>query len=63
MIYLLYFIFFIYCYIIFKRILKEFQDGFDWFPAAFYGLIFLISCTFAWIFIFGIYYWIESELA
>ena len=63
MIYLLYIIFFFCYFIIYNRILKEFQDGFDWFLAALYGFIFLISCALVWIFIFGIYYWIESELA
>jgi len=62
MIYLLYVIFFTCSFIIFNRILKEFYDSFDWFSAALYGLIFLISCTLLWIFIFGIYYWIIGEV-
>ncbi|MCH1432977.1 MAG: hypothetical protein L7U54_01855 [Flavobacteriaceae bacterium] len=62
MIYLLYVIFFTCSFIIFNRILKEFYDSFDWFSAALYGLIFLISCALLWIFIFGIYYWIIGEV-
>jgi uncharacterized BrkB/YihY/UPF0761 family membrane protein len=62
MIYLLYVIFFTCSFIIFNRILKEFYDSFDWFSAALFGLIFLISCTLLWIFIFGIYYWIIGEV-
>jgi len=62
MIYLLYVIFFICCFIIFNRILKEFYDSFDWFSAALYGLIFLIPCALLWIFIFGIYYLIIGEV-
>lgn len=60
--YLFYVIFFNCCFIIFNRILKEFYDSFDWFSAALYGLIFLISCALLWIFIFGIYYWIIGEV-
>ncbi len=56
MIYVLYVIFFICCFLIFNRILKEFYDGFDWFSGALYIMIFLISCALLWIFIFGIYY-------
>lgn len=62
MIYLLYVILFICCFIIFNRILKELYDSFDWFSVALYGLIFLISCALLWIFIFGIYYWIIGEV-
>jgi hypothetical protein len=62
MIYELYVIFFICCFLIFNRILKEFYDGFDWFSGALYIMIFLISCALLWIFIFGIYYWIMGEL-
>jgi len=62
MIYVLYVIFFICCFLIFYRILKEFYDGFDWFSGALYIMIFLISCALLWIFIFGIYYWSIGEL-
>lgn len=46
MIYLLYVIFFICCFIIFNRILKEFYDSFDWFSSALYGLIFLFPLAY-----------------
>jgi hypothetical protein len=62
MIYLLYIIFFILCFLVLIRILNEFRNEFDWFSGTLYALIFIICCGLLWIFIFGIYYLIIGEL-
>ncbi|MDA9016094.1 hypothetical protein N9H69_05365 [Flavobacteriaceae bacterium] len=62
MIYLLYVIFFLCCIVIFNRIIKEFRDGFDWFSASLYFIIFFLSCAIVWVFIFGLYYLIIGEI-
>jgi len=58
----LYFVFALLCILIFFRILKEFDTGFDFFSGALYGLIFLVSCGLLYVFMFGIYYWISEGL-
>lgn len=62
MIYLLTAIFIVCCILILLRILKEFQQGYDWFSVLLYALIFLISCSILWILIFGPYYWIIDTI-
>jgi hypothetical protein len=62
MLFFLYAVFFVCCILIFKRILSEFESGFDWFSGSLYALIFLISCSLVWIFIFGIYYAAVGEM-
>ena len=62
MIYLLTAIFIVCCILILLRILKEFQQGYDWFSVLLYALIFLISCSILWILIFGPYHWIIDTI-
>lgn len=47
---------------IFFRITKQFATGFDWFSGALYSLIFLISCSLLYVFMFGIYYLVTGGL-
>ena len=42
--------------LIFLRIKREFDSGFDLFSFALYVLIFLISCGILYVLIFGLYY-------
>ena len=56
MTYILNLVFFVCCVLIFKRILKEFETGFDYFSGVLYLVIYLVSCSLVWLFIFGIYY-------
>ncbi len=48
--------------LIFLRIKREFDSGFDWFSFALYALIFLISCGILYVLIFGLYYLVISMM-
>lgn len=56
MIFILSLVFALLCYLIAVEIIKQFSDGFDWFSAALYFIIFLVSCGLVYVMIFGVYY-------
>ena len=61
MIYILGFIFALGCIFIGIRILREFKDGFDWFSAALYFIIFLVACGLLYVLVFGTYFAITGQ--
>lgn len=56
MFYILWILFLLGAFIILYKILQVFKDGFDWFSAALYAIIFLTSCGLLYIMLFGVYY-------
>jgi len=56
MYYILWLLFLLSAFIILYKILEVFKNGFDWFSAALYTLIFLTSCGLLYVMLFGIYY-------
>jgi len=44
------------CYLVAINILRQFRDGFDFFSAALYVIIFLVCCGLLYIMIFGTYF-------
>jgi hypothetical protein len=56
MIYLLSLLFIIGCLWIVSLIIKEFNDGYDWFSGALFFIVFMVSCGLLYVMIFGAYY-------
>ncbi|MGB1019849.1 MAG: hypothetical protein ACPGVF_01975 [Flavobacteriaceae bacterium] len=62
MFYILWIVFLLGAFIILYKILEVFKDGFDWFSATLYAIIFLTSCGLLYVMLFGIYYAIVDGL-
>lgn len=62
MFYILWIVFLLGAFIILYKILEVFKEGFDWFSAALYAIIFLTSCGLLYVMLFGIYYAIVDWL-
>lgn len=62
MFYVLWIVFLLGAFIILYKILEVFKEGFDWFSAALYAIIFLTSCGLLYVMLFGIYYAIVDWL-
>ena len=56
MYYLIWILFLTGAFIILFKILEVFKEGFDWFSAALYAVIFLTSCGLLYVMLFGAYY-------
>ena len=62
MFYILWIVFLLGAFIILYKILEVFKEGFDWFSASLYAIIFLTSCRLLYVMLFGIYYAIVDGL-